>query len=84
MAPRLLRHSPHSKPAYITADKNAAYPKAAAEMKEDGAPWRWSRLRQVKYLSNIVERDHRNIKRLTSPGLGFGKFLNGSTHAGRL
>src|SRR3954469_12733555 len=31
-----------------------------------------SRLRQVKYLNNIVEQDHRRIKRLVRPGLGFG------------
>jgi transposase-like protein len=36
--------------------------------------WRRSRLRQVKYLNNIVEQDHRNVKRLTCPGLGFGSF----------
>jgi hypothetical protein len=30
-------------------------PKAAAEMKNDGEPWRRSRLRQVKYLNNIIE-----------------------------
>jgi transposase-like protein len=36
-------------------DKNAAYPKATAEMKQDGELWRRSRLRQVKYLNNIVE-----------------------------
>jgi IS6 family transposase len=58
----------------ITVDKNAAYPKAVAEMKEDGELWRWSRLRQVRYLNNIVEQDHRKAKRLTSPGLGFGSF----------
>src|ERR1700684_3197228 len=33
-----------------------------------------SPLRQVKYLNNIVEQDHRNVKRLTRPGLGFGGF----------
>jgi IS6 family transposase len=36
--------------------------------------WRRSRLRQVKYLNNIIEQDHRRIKRLTRPGLGFGGF----------
>jgi transposase, IS6 family len=36
--------------------------------------WRCSRLCQVKYLNNIVEQDHRRIKRLTRPGLGFGGF----------
>ncbi|RKK03514.1 DDE domain-containing protein [Pseudoroseomonas wenyumeiae] len=33
---------------------------------------RFSRLRQCKYLNNIVEQDHRRIKRLVRPGLGFG------------
>jgi transposase, IS6 family len=66
---------PHTvNPRAITVDKNAAYPKAAAEMKKDGELWRFSRLRQVKYLNNIVEQDHRNMKRLTCPGLGFGSF----------
>jgi transposase-like protein len=61
-------------PRTITVDKNAAYPKAAAAMKKDGELWRCSRLRQVKYLNNIVEQDHRPVKRLASPGLGFGSF----------
>jgi transposase, IS6 family len=61
-------------PRTITVDKNAAYPEAASEMKKDGELWRRSRLRQVKYLNNIVEQDHRNVKRLTCPGLGFGSF----------
>src|SRR5580658_9198751 len=66
---------PHTlNPRTITADKNAAYPKAAAEMKADGELWWRSRLRQVKYLNNILEQDHRQIKRLTGPGLGFGRF----------
>jgi hypothetical protein len=28
-------------------------------------------LRQVKYLNNLIEQDHRFIKRLVKPGLGF-------------
>jgi putative transposase len=31
-------------------------------------------IRQVKYLNNIVERDHRAIKRLVRPMLGFKSF----------
>jgi DDE domain len=50
------------------------YPKAVTEMKSNCELWRRSRLRQVKYLNNIVEQDHRRIKRLTRPGLGFGGF----------
>jgi IS6 family transposase len=66
---------PHTvNPRTITVDKNAAYPKAVTEMKRDGELWRRSRLRQVKYLNNIVEQDHRNVKRVTRPGLGFGSF----------
>jgi transposase-like protein len=66
---------PHTvNPRTITVDKNAASPKATAEMKKDGEPWRRSRLRQVKYLNNIVEQDRRNVKRLSRPGLGFGGF----------
>jgi transposase-like protein len=43
-------------------------------MKEDGELWRRSRLRQVKFLNNIVEQDHRRIRRLVRPGLGLGRF----------
>jgi transposase-like protein len=31
-------------------------------------------LRQSKYLNNLVEQDHRFIKRLVKPGLGFFSF----------
>jgi IS6 family transposase len=66
---------PHTvNPRTITVDKNAAYPKAAADMKRDGELWWRSKLRQVKYLNNIVEQDHRTMKRLIDPGLGFGSF----------
>src|SRR5215212_1399844 len=66
---------PHTiNPRTITVDKNPAYPKAVAEMKENAELLRFSRLRQVKFLNNIVEQDHRRVKRLTRPGLGFGGF----------
>ena len=66
---------PHTvNPRTITVDKNPAYPRAVAEMKEDGELWRRSRLRQAKFLNNMVEQDHRRVKRLVRPGLGFGSF----------
>ena len=43
-----------------------------ADVKRAGELWRFSRLRQYKYLNNIVEQDHRRIKRPVRPGLGFG------------
>jgi transposase-like protein len=66
---------PHTaNPRTVTVDKNPAYPKAVAEMKAGRELWPRSRLRQCKFLNNIVEQDHRGIKRLVRPGLGFGSF----------
>ncbi len=66
---------PHTvNPRTITVDKNPAYPCATAEMKADDELWRFARLRQCKYLNNIVEQDHRRLKRLVRLGLGFGNF----------
>ncbi|MEB0001167.1 DDE-type integrase/transposase/recombinase, partial [Cryobacterium sp. RTS3] len=31
-------------------------------------------VRQVKYLNNIVEQDHRAVKRITKPMMGFKSF----------
>ncbi|MBB5696115.1 transposase-like protein [Roseomonas pecuniae] len=66
---------PHTvNPRTITVDKNPAYPCAIERLKKDGKLWRFSRLRQCKFLNNIVEQDHRRVKRLVRPGLGFGGF----------
>ena len=61
-------------PRVITVDKNAAYPKALTELKAAGVVPATCELRQVKYLNNWVEQDHRFIKRLVKPGLGFFSF----------
>jgi transposase-like protein len=64
--------APHSTtPCVITVDKNAAYPKVFNELQAEGAIPERRELRQVKYLNNIVEQDHRFIKRRVKPGLGF-------------
>ncbi len=52
-------------------DKNAAYPKAIAELKAAGILPASVDLRQIKYLNNLIEQDHRFIKRLVKPGMGF-------------
>src|SRR5512135_489010 len=65
-------HASHTVvPRVITVDKNAAYPKALKELKTEGTIPEGCELRQVKYLNNIVEQDHRFIKRRVKPGLGF-------------
>ncbi len=62
-------------PRVLTVEKNAAYPKALGELKAEGIVPESCELRQVKYLNNIVnnivEQDHRFIKRLVKPGLSF-------------
>ncbi|MFC7557516.1 IS6 family transposase [Pseudoroseomonas wenyumeiae] len=75
-AKRLFRKAlgqPHTvNPRTIIVDKNLTYPCALEQLKEDGGLWRRSLMRQCKFLNNIVEQDHRRIKRLVRPGLGSG------------
>jgi transposase, IS6 family len=67
--------APHTVvPKVITVDKNAAYSKAFRELKAEGDLPKTGELRQVKYLNNLVEKDHRFIKRLVKPGMGFFSF----------
>ena len=47
-------------------------------MKRTGELWHFAKLRQVKFLNNIVEQDHRHIKRLVRLGLGFKSFTTAS------
>ncbi len=55
----------HSKqPRVINVDKNAAYPPAIEELKQEGILSTKCELRQKKYLNNIVEQDHRFPKKL--------------------
>ena len=54
--------------------KNAASPKAIDEFKADETLSKTTELRSVKYLKNIVEQDHRFIKRQVNPRMGFGLF----------
>ncbi|GLV56001.1 hypothetical protein KDH_28450 [Dictyobacter sp. S3.2.2.5] len=61
-------------PRVITVDKNAAYPKAFCELKGERTLVVSCELRQSKYLNNLVEQDHRFIKRLVKPGMGFFSF----------
>ena len=59
-------------PAKITIDKSGAH--AAAVNGYDAETDASIELRQIKYLNNIVEQDHRAVKRMTRPMLGFKSF----------
>jgi len=71
---KALAASHTSEPRVINVDKNAAYPKAFDELKAEGYLPEHGELRQVKYLNNRIEQDHRFMKRLTKPGMGFFSF----------
>ncbi|MED4760715.1 IS6 family transposase [Priestia megaterium] len=59
-----------SLPRVITVDKNPAYPIAIRELKEEKQMPQGIQLRQVQYLNNIIEQDHRFIKKRIRSMLG--------------
>src|SRR5947199_9860002 len=62
----------HSVPEKITIDGSAAN---EAAIKSDNAEHGTTiAIRKIKYLNNIVEQDHRAVKRVTRPMLGFKSF----------
>ena len=61
-------------PRVVNVDKNPAYPAAVDALKEEGLLPRRVRLRQCKYLNNIVEPDHRAIQKRVWLGKGYGSF----------
>jgi len=71
---KTLKATHNQQPRVVTVDKNPAYPKAIAKLKAEQALPVTLELRQCRYLNNIVEQDHRFIKRLVKPGMGFGSF----------
>ena len=55
-------------------DGNPSYPKAVTELKQTGELGRHCLCRPVRYLDNIVEQDHRAIKRRVRASQGFRAF----------
>jgi transposase-like protein len=71
---KVLKAKHTQTPRVITVDKNAAYPVARAELKQDKTLKAETELRQSKYLNNMIEQDHRNVKRIVKPMMGFQSF----------
>ncbi len=71
---KVLKGQHTTAPRVITVDKNAAYPVAVETLKADEIIDPETELRQSKYLNNIVEQDHRNIKRIVKLMMGFKSF----------
>jgi transposase-like protein len=58
----------------MNVDQNPAYPAAVAGLKAEGVLPRRVRLRQCKYLNNVVEQDHRTVKKRVWLAKGYGSF----------
>ncbi|WP_338885701.1 IS6 family transposase [Xenorhabdus sp. TH1] len=68
-------------PEVVTMDKSSANKAAVDELNQGKSKEEAIVIRQNKYLNNLIEQDHRNIKRRTSPllVLGFKNFRRAQT-----
>jgi transposase, IS6 family len=64
----------HPRPRVVNVDGNPSYPTVIEELKQERVLGRRCRCRIVPYLNNIVEQDHRAIKRRINASLGFRSF----------
>ena len=71
---RLFSAPGNPMPRVVNVDKNPAYPAAVEALKAEGTLPRRVRLRQCKYLNNIVEQDHRTVKKRVWLAKGYGSF----------
>ena len=61
-------------PEKVTIDKSGSNLSALNEINKSKLENEKIEIRQIKYLNNIVEQDHRFIKKITRPALGFKSF----------
>ncbi len=66
----------NGKPNKVTIDKSGANHAALKDINAWLSSNRKIKVRQVKYLNNIVEQDHRFIKKITRPMKGFKSFVS--------
>jgi len=60
---KMMRADHRRLPFSISVDKNAAYPEAFSTSQEERVVPEDCQLRRVKYLNNVIEQDHRFIKK---------------------
>jgi IS6 family transposase len=63
-----------SAPRVINVDKNPSYIGAVRDLKHEHLLPAQCKRRASQYMNNIVEQDHRFMKRKINPGLGFGMY----------
>jgi len=71
---KALNDPSHPQPRVINTDKARLYGSAIAAVKEEGTLRRRCRHRPVQYLNNILEQDHRAIKRRVKAKQSFREF----------
>ncbi|CDM92129.1 transposase (fragment) [Xenorhabdus bovienii] len=69
----------HGQPDVVTMDKSGANKAAVDELNQGKPKEEAIVIRQNKYLNNLIEQDHRNIKRRIHPMLGFKHFRRAQT-----
>jgi len=69
----------HGDPEVVTIDKSGANTAALATLNADKSDEEKITVRQSKYLNNLIEQDHRNIKRHIRPMMGFKSFRRAQT-----
>jgi transposase-like protein len=71
---KMMRADHRRLPFSISVDKNAAYPEAFASSQNEKVLPKDCILRRVKYLNNIIEQDHRFIKKKVRASQCFKRF----------
>jgi IS6 family transposase len=71
---RMMRADHRRLPFSISVDKNASYPEAFSTSQDECVVPKDCRLRRVKYLNNVIEQDHRFIKKKVRASQCFKRF----------
>ena len=71
---RMMKADHRRLPFSINVDKNAAYPEAFTASQEEKILPKDCTLRRVKYLNNIIEQDHRFVKKKVRAAQCFKSF----------
>lgn len=71
---KLMRAEHRRLPLSISVDKNAAYPEAFSTSQAEKIVPKDCKLRRVKYLNNVIEQDHRFIKKKVRSSQCFKSF----------
>ena len=66
--------SGNAMPRVMNVDRNPAYPAAVEALKAEGTLSRRVALRRCKYLNNVIEQDHRTVKKRVWLAEGYGSF----------